>query len=162
MFKEKQINNFDLNNCVQIPGNNVVQSAYCENNALFIDNGGFKGLNHKWVVYAISAGLNGWYVGVTNDFSERISTHIHKSRNKNDLLQRNVRKTGMFIIRILSVAQSETDAKMAESEWILGWKYCCMHKIGMEKFRLMTPPQKRDALSEYCYNLLPKLDYFED
>lgn len=164
----KKINEFILQPvneayCHQIPGNNIVREAFVETNSIFTAHGGFGGLNRTPVVYAISDGGNGWYIGSTDDFGERIHTHIQKSRSEDSLLQNKIRESGRFYVRILAVCDTIEEAERVEESLIAGWRYHIIkNKIGIYRFKLMSKQEQEKTISVWNYNKIPKIAGLEN
>lgn len=144
-------------NCDQLLANNVIHSVFIERNDVFRKYGGLHGVQRFCVVYAISDG-RGWYIGSTDDFGQRITTHLTQSRDKFKRLQRSIRETGKMYVRILGVYGDMATANAAEKDFICGYKvHVVKNIIGLPKWRTMREPLAE--LRKYCYCISPIINY---
>lgn len=76
-------------------------------------------LNKKWVLYTITTSLGKVYVGITNDYGQRMQTHVKDARSKYDkLLYADMVKSKLNVAKVVGIYENYAIARAKESAMI--------------------------------------------
>lgn len=145
-----------------IKGKNLIQwnnkvSLYIDRSTIPSEITDLSQLNGKGVVYYIVTENNKLYIGSTNDFGQRIQTHIKCSRS--DVATKNlyydIKKYGKAIVGILSVHTTKEQAKDKESRSIIDYKSDFLNEMYGKTLPLVPIPEREKYLFNHkIYNVI--------
>ena len=111
-------------------------------------------LNFKWVLYIITTSLGKIYIGFTNDYGQRMQTHVKDARSKYDkLLYADMVKSKLNVVRIIDVFEDKSLARANETALIekIGNEY--VKKTYGDLFFLFDKNEIKTARLEKLYNI---------
>ena len=138
---------------IPLLGNNKVQNVFLDDETLFKnDLGSLHDLYGMHIVYSIVIG-DKEYIGSTNDFGGRISTHFKNGRSLSQDLYYDMRNSeNDKIIKIVAICSSNSQRILKESEIIKTKRKEIIEKyIGNEKWLLSQQKIER-IVKEHLYN----------
>ena len=135
--------------------NNVAATAYyCPDDLpqsiKFIEE--VKGKN---IVYMLLLKTNGGmpYFGSTGDFGERMLTHLKDGRSAEKQLYDHLRKEEKFLVKIMGVYDTESEARDAERYYIESYRNLIGEIIHHQSINNFKEMEIRDIIKPYMLNI---------
>ncbi len=134
-------------------------ACYFDRRTLPYNISGLNDLNGKWAVYyLITKSRNMLYIGVTQDFGQRITTHINRSRDIKHggkrKLYKDIEQDGCVIAGIFGVYETYEEGRAVENTLIKEYKdYYLTEEYGKDYDYLLDREEQKKFLFDKIYNI---------